>query len=400
MGVPIYAPVDWRFAVLARVAGKWVKITMLSGLAQDIELLWQLNRSTMMVFSVPSEDPRVCILHTDGHPYIDIGDRWVLGWRKSQPTLDPYPGNWQLKYAGRIWQIQDTADGTEGRTMVTCFDALKHMEKRICRDVNGAFNKQVKFWATPGTEIAKTIIDRTQFYVGSCHIDTDSGTWTDSALITSAYDQAYVLPSIVTMADTGTMDLNPTYSDGSDTAGTFMVLGGLPRLGADKPGVKLGYAAPPRRATGFDRTLSLDNLANSIGLFGKSSKGKFVTAVDSASQAEYDVFEDISVIPDVENTELLQMLADEELFLRKAPNDLVTIVPTPEDSPRFFNEYFLGDTIQVRSSMPQTSPTGPFPVTREAITGLSRVYGARLTIDNDFGESVTEMIVSQQAEGA
>lgn len=390
MGAPIYAPTEWRFAVLGKVAGNWKKITMLSGLAADLELLYQLNRSTMLTFSVPSEDPRVCILHTDGHPYIDVGRRWILGYRKSPPSLAPYPGNWELKYAGRIWQVQDTADGTTGRTMVTCFDALKHLEKRIARMADGTFRKQVRFWAVPGTTIAKDLVDRTQTYAGTCRIDTDGGVWVDSSIITAEYDQKYVLPALLDITNTGTFDLNPTYLDGS--AGDFMTLGGKPRLGSDKPGVRLGYAAPPRRATNYDRTISLDNLANSVGLWGKTSKGPFVTQEDTDSQDEFDVFEDFQVMSSIYNPTLLQMLADEEVFLRKSPNDLITIVPTPEDAPRFFNEYFIGDTIQIRSGMP------PYPETREAITGQSRVYGVRLTIDNDYGEHVTEMIASQQAE--
>lgn len=394
--MPINAPVDWRFSVVGKVSGNWRKITMLTGLAQDIELLWQLNRSTMLSFSVPSEDPRVNILHTDGHPFLDIGRRWVLGWRKAPAALGDSPGGWELKYAGRVWTVQDTADGTTGRTMVTCFDALKHTERRIARAADGTFRKQIKFWAVPGTTIAKALIDRTQTYAGTCRIDT-GGTWTASSVITAAYDQAYVMPSIINITNTGTFDLDVAYLDGA-VDGNFMQLGGKPRLGADRPNVILGYGAPPRRATGFDRTLSLDNLANSITLFGKSSQGKIVTAEDTASQDEFDVFEDVSVISDIETKELLQLLADEELFLRKGPNDMISIKPTPENAPRFFDEYFLGDTIAVRASL--RNDASPYPVTRDTVNGVQRVYGAKLKVDDGYGEYVDELIVSSNAETA
>src|SRR4051812_44535100 len=109
MSAPIYAPVEWRVTVLAPfcIWGVWEKVSILPHLPQDVEMLWQLNRSTMLSFSVPSDDPQVNIPHTDGFPFLSVGPRWVLGWRKAPPSLDPYPGHWELKYAGRIWSLQD-----------------------------------------------------------------------------------------------------------------------------------------------------------------------------------------------------------------------------------------------------------------------------------------------------
>lgn len=398
MGAPIYAPVEWRFTVLAPfgIGRVWKKATILTHLAQDVEFLYQLNRSTMLSFNVPSDDPQVNIPHTDGLPFLAVGPRWVLGWRKAPPSLAPFPGGWELKFAGRVWSLQDQGDGDTSRTMVTCFDALKHLEKRVVRNPSpdgtapGGFTSQVKWWAEPGTQVMRQMIERTQQFVGTCRIDTAGGQWVDSGLTTVAFDQAMILPSIIRITDTGTADLVPEYLDGSN--GDFLRLGAQPRLGSDKPGVVIGYAAPPRRATGFDRTTTLDNLANSITLFGKSNKGYKVTASDADSQDMYDVFEDVAIISDVETQQLVQMLAEEEVFLRSSPNDLVSIVPTPEDSPRFFNEYFLGDSIRLRASK------NPFPVTREAIDALQRVYGVRLQVDNEYGERVTELIGSANAE--
>lgn len=394
MGSPIYAPTEWRFTILAPQTGTWKKVSILTRLAQDVELLYQLNRPTMLTFSVPSDHPQVNIPHTDGLPYLAVGPRWVLGWRKSPSSLDPTPGGWELKFSGRVWDLQDQGDGDTCRTMVTCFDALKILEKRIVRSATGNFAKQVKWWETPGTTVIKEMIDRTQSLVGTCRIDTAGGHWVDSEDQTVAFDQAYVMPSIQRITDDGSCDLDPEWLSGSDN--DFLRLGGLPRLGTDKSNIILGYAAPPRRATNFDRTTSLDNLANAITLFGKSSKGNTVTVSDADSQEMYDIFEDVSVVPDVEPLGHLTFLAEEELFLRKNPHDLVTIVPSPEDSPRFFNEYFIGDSIKLKASKPPTSTT--FPDTREAVIGLQRIYGVRLAVDNDYGEHVTELIASAQAE--
>jgi hypothetical protein len=71
----------------------------------------------------------------------------------------------------------------------------------------------------------------------------------------------------------------------------------------------------------------------------------------------------------------------------------VTIVPTPETEARPFDDYYLGDTVNVEAG------DAPFPVTREAISGVQRLYGFNIGLDNDYGENVTDMIVSPQDLG-
>jgi len=382
-------------------AGSWKKVSILTHLADNIELLYQLNRSAMLTFTVPSDHPQVNIPHTDGLPYLAAGPRWVLGWRKSPSSLAPSPGGWELKYAGRVWSVQDQGDGDTSKTMVTCFDALKHLEKRIVRSADGDFRKQVRWWGSPRGDatydsIILDMIERTQTLVGTCRIDTTGGHWVTCGESTVGFDQAYVLPSIIRLTDTGNIDLDPTPLDGSDN--DFLRLGALPRLGTDKPSIILGYAAPPRRAVNFDRTTTLDNLANSVYLFGKSNKGHLVNQFDADSQAIYDIFEDVTVVSNVEHVDLLTALAEEEIFLRKSPHDLVSITPTPEDSPRFFNEYGIGDSIYLKASKPATGTT--FPDTRDTLSGLQRVYGAKLSVSTEYGEAVSELVASAQAESS
>lgn len=388
MAAPSHPPVFWRF-VICELDG--TPISIVTSLANDVLLQYRLNRPAMLSFSVPSDDPLVNILHTDDYPYVSCGNRVVKGFRKVPPGEVNSPGGWQIEYVGRIWQIGDQGDGDTTRTSVTCYDPLKVLEKRLVRNSAGSAAKQVKFWGEPGTDIIQTLIDRTHTFKGATGIeDVSLGTWETSSDQTAAYDQAFVLPAIIALCDTGTCDLDITYLN--TTSGDHIRVEGVERRGEDKPGVIFGYAAPPRTADRYDRTINLDNLANDLTFWGKSVLGRTTYVSDAASKATYGTFEDAQVLADVETAELVEMLADQALALRKNPQDLVTVIPAPEISAQPINDWWLGDTIRVNASKQ------PFPVTRQVVTGVQRVYGVDLSIDPDYGERVSNLIVSAQAE--
>ena len=340
---------------------------------------------------MPSADPLVSLTHTDGFPYISVGNRVVKGYRKVPAGEVDAPGNWQIEFVGIIWQIGDQGDGDNTKTAVTCYDHLKVLEKRLIRNSAGSAAKQVKFYGVGGTAIARAMIDRTHTYKGATGIeDTSGGTWNTSATQTAAYDQQFILPGIIALCDTGTMDLGVTYLD--TQSGDHLRLSGLERRGEDKPGVIFGYAAPPRTADRYDRTINLDYLANDLTFWGKSVLGHLTHVSDATSKATFGTFEDAQVLGDIETKELVQMLADQALVLRKNPQDLVTVIPAPEISAQPINDWWLGDTIRVNASKE------PYPETRQVVTGVQRVYGVDLTIDPDYGEKVSNLIVSAQAE--
>lgn len=391
MSAPAHPPTFWRF-VLCTLDG--VPISMLDGIASNIEVEYRLNRPAMLSFQVPSEDPLVSILHTDGFPYLACGVRVVKAFRKVSSGEFETPGNWQIQYVGRVWQIGDSGDGDTSRSSVTCFDPLKMLEHRLVRDENGAANKQVKFYGVPGSGIIIRMIERTHTFKGPTGIEDPSSNldnWQTTTEQTNAYDQAYILPSLISICDTGTVDLKCTYLN--TESGDHLRVVSRSRLGEDKPGVIFGYAAPPRTAKQFDRTQNMDQFANDVTLWGKSVLGHRVHAENLASQALYGTFESAEVIADVETKELLQMLADEQVALRSSPQDLVTVIPAPEISAVPIDDYWLGDTVTINASKP------PFPETRQIVSGVQRVYGVTLAVDDDYGENVKDLVVSAQAEG-
>ena len=405
--MPTYPPVFWRF-VLCNKNGK--PISMLDGIASDVRFDYILNRAAVMSFSVPSEDPRVNILHTDGDPYLDVGDRVMKAWRKTPIGSTETPGGWELKFAGRVWSLEDTGDGDTVRTSVVCFDPLKILEKRVCRNDDGTYwddQKPVEFWngavypavigrpedGSSGAKIIKKLIQRTRDYAGPVHINL-SGNWEDTSGMTLSFDQAMVSDAIATITDTITCDLEVTDGGGSPGYlnaydGTFMRLGGVARLGSDKTAtVFFYYAKTPFTASEYTRTKSLDMMANAIHFMGKSRAGWRVSAEDATSQDDFLVMEDVASLTGIEHSAIAQKLADIQLALRKDPRDIVTVLPTPESSSMPWNDYWLGDTVSVEAA------TTPFPVTRQTVSGAQRIYGISLAIDDDYGEHVTDLITT------
>lgn len=423
VGLPAGVPVpviQWRI-VLCNNDGHY--ISLLDGIASGIELDYRMNRPARLTFSVPSEDPRVNILGTDNLPYLAIGVRSVKAYRK----VGTGAGNWILKFAGRVWSLEDHGDGDTVRTMVTCYDPLKGLEKRMVRNKNGRYAPaQARWWnsavypaviqsrimvngqleigtgedGTSGAHIIKEMIRRTKKYGGQnetlpdlpaenapIHIDTGGG-FEVTAGMSVTFDQEYILPAIIRICDTLTVDLVQTYLDVFN--GVFLRLGARARSGTNKQGtVIFAYAAAPYSAREYIRTQSLEQMANYVHLFGKTKHNKdSATAVNVPSQNKYLVMESVETIPDVEHVEHLQMLADMQVAMRKDPRDLISVVPTPEDSPVPWNDYWIGDTVSVSAA------NSPFPVTRQTVEGVQRIYGVTITLDDDYGEYVSELIVS------
>jgi hypothetical protein len=370
----------------------------------------------------------VNIVHTDGYPYLDAGRRIVKGFRR----VGGGPGGWELKFAGRVWTLEDQGDGDTVQTAVTCFDPLKILEKRVVRNHLGRYDKQVQWWSptdldvvavtagvddgSSGAEIIREAIQRTRDFGGLApgesgggfesdiapiHIDI-GGTWETTAGITILCDQMYIMELIDKITSTLTCDLNVTTGD-LTTPGylnsvdaVFMKLGAVERLGTDKSDtVRFAYATSPFTAQSYGRTKSLETLSNFVQLAGKSWLGaKSGVSKDTTSMDDFLVMEEVESLTDVENQTLLQYLADMKLALQKDPRELLTIVPTPEDSPLPWDDYWLGDTVGIDAA------DTPFPVTREAVEGVARLYGFTVSLDPDYGENVTEMVISPQDAAA
>lgn len=381
MNVPA---VHWRF-VLCDLNG--APITVLSTVSMNKQLQFPLNSPARVSFKVPSDNPQVNILHTDGEPYLSCGNRVLKAYRK----VEGVDTQWALRFCGVVWTLQDQADGDTCFTDVTCYDPLQILTRRWVRDASGKLYKTVIFNGVAGQLIAKRMVDRTIEFAGPCGISTDLGTFTAAPPQTAAYDQQFITPSLVTLCGTGLLDIAVDPVDMAD--GTLASFSAMPRRGQDRPEVVIAYAAPGRSAYKLDRVVTMDTFANDIRLWAGHTTGHLARQHDATSIAKYHRYEDGAVLTEIKVPQLVDDLCTEELQLRKDPRDLLTVLPTPELAPMPFRDYFLGDTITTLAGIGSDQA---LPQTRQAIEGLQRVYGITIDVDDDGLERVTGLDLSPQ----
>ncbi len=383
-------PAYWRF-VLCDLAGNYV--TVITQLMQNVQLVYTLNRPATLSFDVPADSPLI------NNGQLTCGNTIVKAFRKSGNSPVEQPGGWQIKYVGRAWSLQDTGDGNVVRTAVTCMDPLQHLAKRLARDGTGppgSFKVSVTYALQAGNLIIKSLVDRTNA-VQASDIDT-SGSWATTA------DQAitmtpgsYILPQIIKLCDTGLIDLVVTYQD--LTTGVHANLGAVSSLGSAQPAVIFGYDAPPNTGDSYDRSQTMDDFANYVAGWGgnTASTSAFYDEADAGSKTAYGLFEDASVFADIKNVEMVENLVHESLVFRAVPKDLVTILPIPGLSARPFDEWFLGDQIQVNVGRPAVHGQTNTNRTRMTFYGGQRVYSFTLDIDQTAGlEKVSALSLSPQ----
>jgi hypothetical protein len=413
--------VSWRF-VLCDLNG--FPISIITALMQNTTMTFLLNRPSTLSFQVPSDDDHFNTLYFDDFPYLACGNRIIKAYRKIETDK-----KWKLRYVGRVWNIQDTGDGNVVSTTVTCYDSLQELNSRIVRNDAGSFHKTVKFWphgtTNPGNKYSygtaiKEMIDRTNTH-GARPTTIDTGGYWDpeifggsinpaasSKLPLLAYNQAKILPSMVTITDTALVDLEVTYLDtNSDPSKNPIVPAPFLRLGASAQVGSLGqivsifgYAAAPKNTASMTRTQDMTTFANDVTLYGASNRGRISHQVDSGSGLDtYGAFEDVIVESSIHTKILLDDLANEILKLRKKPRELVNFIPLPELAPLPWDDWNLGDTVQVHLGIPKSHrPGDKNPLTRESRIGKQRVYGFTIGIEENYSEHVTAMILSADAE--
>jgi hypothetical protein len=375
----------WRL-VIGDLNGR--PISVISTLARQKQIVAQLNRPMQASFVVAGDDPRVNSLHSDGLPYLWPGAR-TMKWYRKEGTA------WVLRFAGYIWSINPAERDSDSSVVdiaITCFDPFQRLMKRLCRNAAGSYASTVTFTSTPGATIAKTLVDRTILYGGDVGIAT-SGTFGGATTPqTVKYDQQFVAQALIDLTNTMTLDLIIQPVDRFD--GTLASMGAIAQRGVDRPAVIFGYDAIPHSALGFNRSLSMDEFANDITLYsGPTSAGKKLLSAHRASansKTTYGTYEDAQVLTEITEQDFLDTIADTEIQLRKNPRDLVAIRPVPGRSPSPWLDWWLGDRIFTEWSN-NTGATG---------SGYQRIYGATIDIADQGFETISELLVSADAESA
>jgi hypothetical protein len=365
---------DWRWDLCDRYG---FVIETLDPYVMDRQLVFNLNRPCSAYGKVAANSPVVNTLHGDGVPYLSAGDRTLKCWRFEND-------NWTLRFAGIVWQLEDAGDEDSAYTTFTAFDPFQFLFKRMIRRNDGNLKKTVTL-ANNAAAAIKRHIDKTIFYAGECYIDTDDGFFEPGLVyLTFQYEQEYLARAFMEVCDTGVVDV--TFAPVDRTDGILVTASAVEKRGSDKSDtVIFEYDTGGHVAQQWTRELDMESAANTITNFsGNKKKTSFQS--DSDSQTRFGVMEDCRVLTDIVHQDFLDSLTSQELSERKNPRENINVLPLPETGPVVFEDYDIGDEIGVVCS----------DSAREAVSGIQRIYGFNLDIDNEGVERVTELRVSPQ----
>ncbi len=147
--------------------------------------------------------------------------------------------------------------------------------------------------------------------------------------------------------------------------------------------VKLGYNWGPSNINALGWSENGGATRNSI--IAVSGTGVPVAGADISSQDEYGLFEETINLPEG-TAGILIPYVNAEIVIKSRPMVTYTLTPRPaseedEDSPRLFEDYFIGDKIFF------TAKEGAFVVQNQAI----RVFGANVGITDEGIETVNSI---------
>ena len=389
--------VQWRL-MLCDLNG--VAIANLTRIARDKQLTYTLNRASSCSFHVPSDHALVNTLHTDGYPLLEAKMRTIKAYRYEGGSFDDgtfgygsaygadaygagsyaggalSTGSYVLRFAGTVDVIEDTARGDEPRTTVTCFDPLKHLERRLCRDSGGG-TSEVAFDGDQSGQIVRILIDRANV-LGATGVATDGSLATTTGRVMS-FTHKSIAAVITELADSD-FDLYLAPVERFD--GILCTLHVYVSFGNDRPDVIFGWDSSPGSATGVTRVRDGTELANVVVSAGGS--GLNLEKVDATSIGLYRRHEVVSNYADTTDMGFLNAMGDSEIGVRKHLRERITMELAQGRAAEPFSHFYLGDTVRTRASSRL----------RGGFTRSDRIYAFTVTVDDDGSERLSSVTLA------
>jgi hypothetical protein len=369
--------VDWRFDLCEGGASNSSAGTFIASLdpfVTDRQLVMNLNRPQSLTGKIASNNELVNSTYGDGLPYLGEGYRTLKAYRFEN-------GEWVIRFAGIIWTLDDEGDENAGYTSFAAFDPWQMLMARMIRRNDGNLKKTVTL-ANNAAAAVKRHIDKTIEFAGPCYIDTGGFFEPGLVYITAQYEQEYLGRALMEVTDMGVVDVNMIPVDRTD--GILVQANALSHMGIDVSGdVAFQYSTGNHQAKNWARHLDMSTVANQITNFNGTKK-KFSFQEDTDSQDLYGVYEDCRVLTDIVHQDFLDALTTGELAERKSARENVAVLPMPTTSAEPFRYWGLGDLVTVECS----------DDARQAVSGVQRIYGFTLDIDDDGVERVSELRVT------
>lgn len=418
-GYRFYQSYLWKFIVTNL---NTETLTSLDRLASDRRITYTFEDTTEISFSVPSDDKRVNIPHTDLDPKLDEGTRLLYGFRREGE------GAWTCRASGLIMQAHDVGDADVSRTDVTAYDPWRYL------DMLPIINyQQVQLgYATPGViydpneptdpvnlpdpwTTDRVILDQlalatqsyNDFFIDYGQTGFHSGGAGPGAAVEGGFG-AIPLPnpySIQNGASIGQM-LRELCQDkdlgGRDYCDIYLVpvydpinrpgiLAELqikpPKSGANRTNVVFSWGHMPLNTTGADRLTDGTQRANAIQNFHSRGGPPVPLRMDTASINKFRRYYRTKYFPTQGGyVETLDDLAVAQLILRAFGLETITVSPAPERANIPLIEYAPGDIVSVTTTRNM----------RKATSDLYQVLQIPVEISDEALETVSSLTLKKK----
>jgi hypothetical protein len=388
-------------------------LTFLDRLATGAEIDYDLNTPTVMRTRVPSANPEVNIVSIlgGGDPFVAEGARLCYSFRKDGSGKGG-TAPWGVRQAGIVLDIGDEGDPTTAYSTIESLDPWGYLYTRPCVDSSGdpPGAEGLNFFSTEVAEIALALLENTINAHGTTRIDAGTA-WGGTAFYngflasdTVAIDYNVQRGKTVgeaweDLCATELMDIElvPIY-DPFDRPGYVSELNiyrqpGLveqPR-GEQRPAAIFSWDRPPRTLSGITRNLNGRARANKIQFYNRFGVPAGLKT-DASSVTKYGQYWYEQQFPDQVDSDRVGEWAQAQLAIRARGNREVLPLPSPQQPPFLYDEYFVGDRVPVyasnrlRETIPDNDATSPY----------HRCIG--LTLSLDPHESLTEVRVLSEPE--
>lgn len=373
--------VPWRF-LIGDSTGR--PISWLTLAARNRTLSYRLGLPARAAFEVPSSDPNVATLHSDGLPMLEPQVRTLQAWRREQ--ADDGTPIWRLRFSGWVWQIEDAGDADNAVTRVTAFDPLQVLLSRYTGSAL-AGDPATAFANVDGGSIVRQLVDWTNATVGPTGVTTSGGVVELTPARSVRYERKSIGQAITELASAfNGFDVWVEPVQSYDDFGVPVYDGNLCRLhcyarkGVLQEEMVYGWGIAPHNVREARRLI--DGQTRATRVIGLGAGGITSTAETPAPL----VLEALESYGDVSNQAFLDALVAEELGFRRKARELVTMVPQPGRSPEPFTHLNVGDLFKVYAG----------PRLRGGFQGVQRCYGFDLAISEEGIEQMTAIVCSPE----
>lgn len=380
-----YNTPEWRFAISDL---DMFVLTLLDRLATNRSVAVTLNAPRIAEGSVLSANSKVNILHTDGYPYLDEGDRFLFGFRRDGVAPnDP----WTIRFSGIIDLIDTQGAGDNASTRYVARDPRQMMFKRPVRDAAGALPSAdgLTFVGQTARDILIDLLDATETYDGPHYIDTTGPNLNDTDVIpTITFQQGTTVGEAWgELEATGTMDtvLTPLF-DVFATPVKIVQLETYPQVGVLSPDVIMAWDKPGRTLVGISNMRDGSGRENSVRYHYGQGGPASATVDDAGSQVRFGTYFGERFFPGQVKDATTALMAEKALLAYSQGKRTIVATPAPERGKQPFVDYLPGDRVPVSASK----------ALLEDIDTQQRILSIPINIDDNGIETVTGILFTDE----